>query len=537
MAVRPRSLTSAEIRASAQPGSILLMRDNAVVYDGGDTRVTKADYGVGFKAALAAAQAGDKLVCGPGEFELVEADVDVDDFEIICNSTVLRTNDDYNWVLRVNGDRVTVRGMKVSGGEDANTPPVGSNAWGFNIRGDDCKLYDCSDFGITAPGLFGGGLFAWEAFRFEAYRYVSEKASYASFVITDSIDSKLHDFTSINPKNRCGVIRTLTPPGSALDKDAGRNMVDWKSVILDGLFAYMSESPIGGAAAPGINFDMFRDGIGQRLDEVLLRRCHFKAEDIFNDTSSANIMKVQGCDRFILDDVFMDHYANAGTGEIRSLVVESVAQSPIKELICRNVRASGHVVGNNTPFDRASFEDSHFGLRQCEGGITIRDLAPKVFTAKNSTFNVHSGAYAIDVPDPVPADMSWSFSDCEFRADDTNPVYVFLAAPLAAAGAGHLRFDSSNRRNNVSGIFSPSASRVATLLATTDRDGNLLWDETIAASSGTYNLQPEPGAGPNFFPDVPVGPEGTRIYNIRYKTTGSSFPRYWISNGTNWVAV
>lgn len=526
--------SSAEVRAAAWPMAILIERAGAIVYDGSNANATTA--GTNFKTALGLLQAGDTMICGPGTFNLINAEVDASDVEIICHGTRLRTNANYDWVFRVNGNRVKVYGLKVDGGEDANNPPLSNNAWGFYIRGNDVELHDCEDFGVTAQGLYGGGLFVWEGFRFRSFNYRSEKASYASFILTDAVDAKLFDTVSINPKNRTGAVRTLRAPGVPLDKGGG-NMVTWRNVTIDGLFAYMGETSIGAAAFPHINFDVYRETTGQRVEEAVVRRAHFKAEDIYNDATNNGAMKFQAIDRVILDDVLIENYANAGSGEIRAFTVESTSQEAIKELYCRNVRASGHVVGNSTPFDKATFDDCHFGLHQCEGGVTVRTFFPAKLVVRNSSFNYHAGSRAFDTPSPLPAGFDWSFENNTFKGDKSTTLYIFLGTALAGAG-GRFRFDKSNTiANNGAGIISPSHLRPANLIATTDRQGDMLWDADIAASSGSYNVHPEPGAGPNYFPDLTDAVLGTRIWNVKKLTTGSAFPTCWQWDGTNWKSL
>lgn len=512
------TFTPAWVRAR-QPGTILLIRDNAVVLDGGDNRVTKADYGNGFKQVLAAAQSGDKIICGPGELELVDAELAQSNVKMYLLGTQLKANNNHSYIFRSSGTDNEIHGLTV----DGNATGLGGNTlpgWGISITNHRNRLFHCAANNTIGDTIAAGsGLHVLNSYEFWSTGFYSERAWYAGVLLDDSRNVVMRNTRIHNPLNRSFNIQGTQ---------------DINRVELDGFVATMLGMPPTSVANPGGNMNYTGT-----VSDFILKDVHIWSDPdmylpgyTYDHTTGMQQLKMQNVKRVLMDNVTFDHGQNNQSYHY-SWRFESPANGNnlTEQVILRNVRCAGNIsFGDMTP-DYMDWDNVHVCTRFAYAGVCMFTVRAKEWRCRRSTFNCHGGTRVMTSAVNHDPTWEWDFERNQFIGDKATDLYVIDGAYIKQS-AGRFRFVKNKYINNGAGNFGVSNEENSSLTMTTNANGDMLWDQALIGT-GIYK-HPDPGAGPNYFPNLPIGPQGSIIWNIKKLTTGSSYPTAWMSDGTNW---
>lgn len=143
---------------------------------------------------------------------------------------------------------------------------------------------------------------------------------------------------------------------------------------------------------------------------------------------------------------------------------------------------------------------------------------------------------------------NWSQVDCLLPTDtlemtdneiiaNKSSGTTYLVTESIKYMAGRVIFAANNWRQLGAAAILPSNKATSTMTISTDRNGDILWDEDIAAAGDFAGYHLAAGAGPNYFSTLPCpAKDGVRIRNIRYGNGTTATWRELISAGGNWKA-
>lgn len=525
-------------RRWASPGQILHIRNGAVLQNYGDNRISQADYGNGILAAIAAAnQAGDIIDIGPMRAALVNATVTTAGVRIQGHETEIVRSGNYTHMLRISGNDVEVRGLRLLGQGTANT----GTGFGIYITGNRAIVDGCEVSGQrgTTATNGDGTCIRIDGDDVTITNYVSRDAGYSSLSCHDSHRLVVDGATLIDQNHRAIAV-------SGVGANPWIELKNIRSVAQTaGKFAYMNIH-----FSPG-------GSLGElRMTNVTLEEGDKYGSGVsFNDADGHNMIKIENTSRMILDNVQLLHGTNAGAGAVRSLYLQADGTNgPVDTLILKNCTIADAITANmKTNYLYA--DNTWFGWKQIgdHNELWYRLYASHAIF-RNCTFNqwdkskcfaTYSTATNADA-----ANDFYEFYGNRFLANAGGDVHVFANGTGSGNGPfhfpGRVIFDKTNTMENFgAGSLFRSSNDVEELILTTDANGDMLYD-------GSTGRHPVPGAGPSFFPTMDPGsigtyvdpPDGTKIWNTAYDpdAVADSDPlrvmkKGWIFNGGTWKQI
>jgi len=515
MAFRPRSF--------AQPGQMLLIRAGNVVADYGNSRVSAADYGNGFLAALAAAQSGDTLMCGPLCASLVNATLTASNVKILCTGTELNRSGNYTHLFKSTGDDNYVEGLIANGAGTANT---GSGV-GLYITGDRNHFHQCEangTRGTTPTNGDGTGL------RIDG----NTDTVITSYRSTDSGYNAVW-FRTANRVTLDGaeIVNCVRSMGFNSTTD-----LDWIQVSN----VNAVNSTVGNSALMNMNID---DGVA--LDELRMTNIALTDTDMisagysYNSASGNQLMKLQNTTNIYLDNVNLTHGLNAGAGGGRTFYIQSYLGNVAPDrLIVKNSSFSDNMVfGLKVPY--MLWEGCRFGVRQSQATVAWYTLHAELAQFHGCEFNIHGASRVFTTSASQATTDRYEFKHSKFKADNASNVFLTQLSGSGNLGtyAGNILFDETNSLSNSgAGDFLRSNDRFETLAWTTDRNGDMLLDDgNIWSGSGSDDgKHPIPGGSAPYFSGLGVPANGKRIWNINWSPDDTQVvpEKGFISHGGEW---
>ena len=502
-------------------GAIWLVRDNAIVKDYADTRVTEIDYGNGLQQALTDAQAFDTIMVGPGRFQGVNIQADTPDVTIIFNNTeLLASTAAYDQLFHITATalRNELIGLTT---RDSNPGVTGEGA-GIRVNGNESKVIDCKGYDHKGTlGTQGYGLWAIGA-DLEIRRYFATGCKYTGIRTNDANRLLIADSFLLNngtdpARNRCIQIE-------------GSLTIDWVRIE--------NTTTLSNVADTGALINISTNG---RIENVTFSNVKTINKVQYNTTAREQNMKFQNIGVLTLDNCVLQHLTNAGTGFHTGIAFDF----PVDELNMKNcIFSDGASLVNGTTnrLERVNVDGCYFGRDQSEnaGGLFIWGVNGRHVSFRNTTFNCHDSfrIFSQFPNENANAGDVLEFDNCHFTgsndtshqniADDVDPPRLLqnprkvinTNATYANTGIGGFEFRPSNWEGT-------NGNENMNLMMSTNNNGDMLWDSTRVGSGPTEGMPAAPFTG------VP-GYKGQKIIDISWSGTGT---REWQFGGTAWAPV
>lgn len=517
MAVTPinpnTNYTSAQVRALANNGQILLVRDGAIVSDYGDTRVTATDYFAGLVAAFAAASAGDVIMCRGIKATGKELDLAQSNVKWLCEDVTITPTSGYNNIVLLNGADSEIHGLKIAGGGTANT----GSGKGLTVNGIGAKVYRCEVSGTRGTTATDGGtLYCQEADQV-VDGFVSKDAGYAGIYGLNANRLTLRNIEIYDPLDR-GM------------NFAGSTALDWISLENVRGICDLGVIDYGGV---GINWNT--DGIigTVRMSNVNLHN-NDTAGNSYNGTSNHTCMKVQSMNTLIMSNCTFWHGDNSGAGESPSWRMEDpLLNPPPNEIYVDNCYFSDGFRFNGAKPKFVRVTNSSIGADLCSSSVLIYTLHCDDIAFLGCNMNMHAKTRLFTFSASRAATDRFRLVDCRLVANKATNAYI--ADANAALSTGYNTVAGNTYVNSGGGGWDRGADEFSELSLTTDHAGDMLFDGTkVGTGQGKH---PASGSGPNYFSGLTCpAVNGRRVWNINWKATGSPSPaeRAWIANAGNW---
>lgn len=469
MAFRPRS--------QALPGQILLIRNGAVIRNYGDTRTTEADYGNGLKAAFAAVQAGDTIMCGPLVARLTDATCTVDNVRFIGNQTWIKPTaaTNYSYLVRLNGaENCLWDGINFDGESQANSG-VGN---GLRLESAHlCRLqnFESNEIYGSAGLSRGNGVSIVNSNDVLLKNYYSYGVLYAGVQLYDSDRAELHEIEVVDPDDRCFTWYNSSAM-TRLYVSNFKGTTTTSTTTLVPFFNFNGDAALSDCVLKGLQLKAYD---------------HVSAGVMANDTNFRELMKFQNVTRMEISNSYFDHGTNSGTGYTKTVRLEIPSEGAApEELIIRDSKfAEGFVWGTDDQrVEYADFSGCRFGERQNDTGSLIWRPVATRWINTNCTFNVHASGKAIE-PSPYHLGTdSWEFHNCRFLANGSADVEVFGGSYpfMVAKSAGRCIFRGATFDNASTGNWHISRYSQVNLTMSTDASGDMLFND---AAIGTTEVQ------------------------------------------------
>ena len=507
-------------------GAIWLVRDNEIVKDYADTRVSESDYGAGLQQALSDAVAFDKIICGPGRFQGTDILADAPDVTIIFHDTeLLADSATYDQIFHVGATalRNRVIGLRT---RDSNPAVTGEGA-GIRVNGNQSQILNCSGYGHKGTtSTKGYGLWCIGA-DLEIRGYYAEDCQYTGIRSTDAnrlliADSYLVNNGTGSAANRCMQIEgSLTMDSVTItNTKCLSNVADTGALINISTAGYIAELRLHGVQI--INKDQISSGIS------------------YDTPNREQCLKVQRVGALHISDCSFRHGTNQGAG---GYVTGMAMDEPAEQLYITNSNFSDgcSLISNSNRNERTLIQNCRFGLDQAElpGSLFVWAPNGRHVSFINNEFNCHSAfrcfsftnenAQLDDVLEIVGNTFVGDKDANQSIADDTDGGSNLQTNPRRMIVS-----DNVFVQTNVGGFeFRPSdwettfGSEELNLSMSTDRNGDLMWDSTRVGSGPTEGFPAAPFTQVN-------GRKGQRIIDVSWSGTGT---RVWQFGGTAWAPV
>ena len=517
-------------------GAIWLIRDNDIVKDYADTRVTEADYGAGLQQALADAIPNDTIVCGPGTFRAADIRASVADVTTIFHDTKLGPSSaNYDQLLWIEATALRNRVVGLTTFDD--NPAVTGEGAGIRINAGQAKLSNCK--GLSHKGTAntqGYGLWAIGP-DCEINNYWGELNQYCAIRANDAERLRIIDNYLINNGTQNDI-------NSRAIQIEGTQSID--SVRIQGTKTLATVAPASAQINVSTNGSIANLHIS---DCQVINKDQVASGVSFDNSVRMQCLKVQNIGSLYLADCEVRHGVNQGAG---GYVTGLAFDEPCETVVIKGCTFSDGLQLLSTS-NRAEFMDiseNYFGRDQAElapahlfrWGCNGRHVA-----FRNNTFNCHSAFRVFDFPNeaPLAGDVlemtgntflgSKPDSHQNIADDQPKPGTILQAQPRRMIVADNNFVQTGGFEFRASNWEGLNGTAELNLMMTTDRNGNMLFDEN-RVGLGAGQGMPDPGPGPTYFSANLKGYDGQQILNFRYSPglTNVYDVRGWVYISGQW---
>lgn len=528
-------------------GAIWHVRDNDVIHDYADTRVSAADYGAGLQQALGATGqtsllAGDKLIVGPGRFTFDALSCTVDDVEIIFHGTILEVTDaaTFTNAILFQGDRVSLRGLRglvgsavtdfstflrfegVDGDIDdievdgANVANAGAGN-GIVITGNRCWLRNSS-----FKDMEGGDSFSGRGI------YVASAAD----CIVEGCKSAGNNYTGmrVSNANRFTLRRTLFYNNDIRGLEVDGSVLGSAEFFkLEHVTSLVDSNAASGAQA-FLNLDT-----GFTYNHCVIDNVHVIDDDQISPGVSFNVPGSQVQQMkfgepgvpFAKEIAITNSHFRHGDNSTNTVYGIAFDANPDRLQLLNNV-FSGGIGIHASRFEEFHCEGNHFGIDDINNPIWMfRWLPAGRVTIKNNIFDSGTTNTQVFEDDSAAAQSNdyLRLLDNVFRGSNASDINLLEEPPNIVSDPRCVVSQGNSYNNFGGGSFIISSDANAYLMLHTDRNGDMLYDSADGS-------MPSPGTHPNYFGSVP-GILGQKIWNTKFAGAGI---QYWSYDGSDWIA-
>lgn len=479
----------------AHRGEILLYRDGLLFRDYGDTRLSSNDYGDGLKAAVAAMSVGDTLLVGPGVYNAVDVTMTAARAKAIFNGSVIykRSGSDYDHLFKSTGDDCVIQGLSVDGDAAVNATGTG---YGIHITGDRTRLLDASaesTRGQTVDSGHGSTVKIDDCNDVRVERLYSKDAGYTGLWLNKT------------PRFTCDGGYVL----DAADKGLSVNSsVDLSLISISNWY--------GLAVTPG-TFARWNTNIdeGITLGEMRLNNVHLTDTDMISagvsyEDESSQMFKFQNIRKMIMNNSSFVHGSAIGVGPpaARTIYMQSEespgeTNTPPEEWYINLCSfASAIVCELKLPYLIA--KQSHFGSGNLDDyNELFYRLRANYAKFEDCIFNTYAKTQVLEMGSDVANTDRYEFVNNRFTGESASSIRFMSQdddVDLTTLAGCFLLDETNTFENTGAGEMYRSDNVNANLILTTNKNGDLLFDDTLIAtneiqsfyvsnaSSGTFTL-------------------------------------------------